>query len=169
MRGEILQNKHEEHVVVAATGKNQGWIQHDLVGGVLCQLWCRVVSVMCAARPSTCLLLQSLLDYCIWIVIVVHSSLIIMLLHKLLYLILSLIFFALSWKIAPPCLQPLWPGLGGGGAVNPPLVKIALILKWVKLQSLVVKCCKMRKITNYKFCILLYCVRKLLPFSAQMW
>ena len=24
-------------------------------GGVLCQLWCRVVSVMCAARPSTCL------------------------------------------------------------------------------------------------------------------
>jgi hypothetical protein len=22
-------------------------------GGVLCQLWCRVVSVMCAARPST--------------------------------------------------------------------------------------------------------------------
>ena len=37
----------------------QGWIQHDLVGGggggvVLCQLWCRVVSVMCAARPSTC-------------------------------------------------------------------------------------------------------------------
>ena len=23
-------------------------------GGVLCQLWCRVVSVMCATRPSTC-------------------------------------------------------------------------------------------------------------------
>jgi hypothetical protein len=33
-----------------------------------------------------------LLDYCIWIVIVVHTSLIIMLLLKLLYLILSLIF-----------------------------------------------------------------------------
>jgi hypothetical protein len=34
----------------------QGWIQHDLVGGggVLCQLWRRVVSVMSAARPSTC-------------------------------------------------------------------------------------------------------------------
>jgi hypothetical protein len=32
----------------------QGWIQHDLVRGVLCQLWCRVVSVMRAARPSTC-------------------------------------------------------------------------------------------------------------------
>ena len=34
----------------------QGWIQHDLIGGggggVL--LWCRVVSVMCPARPSTC-------------------------------------------------------------------------------------------------------------------
>ena len=28
----------------------QGWIQHDLVGGgVFCQLWCRVVLVMCAA------------------------------------------------------------------------------------------------------------------------
>ena len=35
----------------------QGWIQHDLVGGggVLCQLWYRVVTVMCAVRPSTCL------------------------------------------------------------------------------------------------------------------
>ena len=36
----------------------QVWILHDLVGGggggVLCQLWCRVVSVMHAARPSTC-------------------------------------------------------------------------------------------------------------------
>ena len=29
----------------------QGWIQHDLIGGGL--LWCRVVSVMCPARPST--------------------------------------------------------------------------------------------------------------------
>jgi hypothetical protein len=36
----------------------QGWIQHDLVGGgggVLCQLWYRVVTVMCPVRPSTCL------------------------------------------------------------------------------------------------------------------
>ena len=36
---------------------SQVWIQHDLVGGgggVPCQLWCRVVSVMFAARPSTC-------------------------------------------------------------------------------------------------------------------
>jgi hypothetical protein len=31
-------------------GTNQGWIQHDLVGG-----GARVVSVMCAVRPSTCL------------------------------------------------------------------------------------------------------------------
>jgi hypothetical protein len=30
----------------------------------------------------------------------------------------SNIFFALSWKIAPP-LHPLWPGLGGGGGVHP--------------------------------------------------
>ena len=31
---------------------HQGWIQHDLVGG--CSgADCRVVSVMCAARPST--------------------------------------------------------------------------------------------------------------------
>jgi hypothetical protein len=36
----------------------------------------------------------------IWVVVVVHSLLIIMLLLKLLYFILSLIFFALSWKIA---------------------------------------------------------------------
>ena len=32
----------------------QGWIQHDLVGGGGCSgADCRVVSVMCAARPST--------------------------------------------------------------------------------------------------------------------
>jgi hypothetical protein len=34
---------------------------------MLCQLWCRVVSVTCAAHPST------LLDYCIWTIIDVHS------------------------------------------------------------------------------------------------
>ena len=62
----------------------------------------RCVGHVC--RPPINLLDYSkvLLDHCIWIVIVVHSSLIIMLLLKLLYLILSLIFFALSWKIAPP-------------------------------------------------------------------
>jgi hypothetical protein len=58
-----------------------------------------------------------LLDYCIWIVIVVHSSLIIMLLLKLLYLILSLIIFCFIMKNSTP-LQPLWPGLGG--ATPPP-------------------------------------------------
>ena len=39
-----------------ASGENQGWIQHDLVGGgggVCSGADCRVVSVMCAARPST--------------------------------------------------------------------------------------------------------------------
>ena len=49
-------------------GPIQGWIQHDLVGGggVLCQLWCRVVSVMCAARPSTCFTTaKSCFDCCI--------------------------------------------------------------------------------------------------------
>jgi hypothetical protein len=44
-----------------------------------------------------------LLDYCIWIVIVVHSSLIIMLLLKLLYLILSLIIFCFIMKNSTPC------------------------------------------------------------------
>ena len=34
--------------------KWQGWIQHDLGGGVLCQLWCRVVSIMCATRLCNC-------------------------------------------------------------------------------------------------------------------
>jgi hypothetical protein len=67
--------------------RNQGWIQHDLVGEGGAEL--------CAARPSTC---KDLLDYCIWIVIVVHSSLIIMLLLKLLYLILSLIIFRFIMK-----------------------------------------------------------------------
>ena len=31
------------------------WVGGGGGEGVLCQLWCRVVSVMCAARPSTCL------------------------------------------------------------------------------------------------------------------
>jgi hypothetical protein len=52
-----------------------------------------------------------LLDYYIWIVIVVHSSLIIMLLLKLLYLILSLITFC--FITLPYSTHPLWSGLGG--------------------------------------------------------
>jgi hypothetical protein len=45
-----------KYMVVLGNYLIQGWIQHDLPGGrwVLFQLWCRVVSVMCAARPSTC-------------------------------------------------------------------------------------------------------------------
>jgi hypothetical protein len=43
-----------------------------------------------------------LLDYCIWIWIVVHSLLIIMLLLKLLYLILSLILFGFIVKYSTP-------------------------------------------------------------------
>ena len=39
-------------VCVWGGGGGQGWIQHDLVGG--CSgADCRVVLVMCAARPST--------------------------------------------------------------------------------------------------------------------
>lgn len=68
------------------------------------ELCCWVVSVMRATHPSTSY-------YCIWIVIVVHSSLIIMLLLKLLYLILSLIFFWLYNKKQQP-LHPLWLGVG---------------------------------------------------------
>ena len=48
-----------------------GW-----VWGVLCQLWCRVVLVMCAARPST---------YCIWIVIILMRDSVIM--FKIVYLL----------------------------------------------------------------------------------
>ena len=51
-------------------------------GGGLYQLCCWVVSVMCATCPSTLLYSVVLLDYCIWIIIVVHSSLIIMLFLK---------------------------------------------------------------------------------------
>ena len=89
----------------------QGWIQHDLVGGGGGALPAQVPScVSHVCRPPINLLhyCKVLLDYCIWIVIVVHSSLIIMFLLKLLYLILPLIIFCLSWKIAPP-----WPALGG--------------------------------------------------------
>jgi hypothetical protein len=75
-------------------------------GGVLCQLWCRVVSVINLLHYC-----KVLLDYSFWIVIVVHSSLIIMLLLKLLYLILSLIIFCSIMKNSTP-LHPLWPGLG---------------------------------------------------------
>jgi hypothetical protein len=86
-----------------------------------------------------------LLDYCIWIVIVVHSSLIIVLLLKLLYLILSLIFFALSWEIAPP-LNPLWAGLGGGGCVRSPQVNPSLVL--LTKSSAVPKLSKVNDLTR---------------------
>jgi hypothetical protein len=52
-----------------------------------------------------------LLDYCIWIVIVVHSLLIIMLLLKLLYLILSLIIVCFIMKNSTPPLHPFWPSI----------------------------------------------------------
>ena len=42
---------------VCKDSMGQGWIQHDLVGGggggMLSQLWCRVVSVMYTAHPPT--------------------------------------------------------------------------------------------------------------------
>jgi hypothetical protein len=119
-------------------------------GGGLCQLWCRVVPVMCAAggalpalvpscaghvcRPLINLLhyCKVLLDYCIWIVIVVHSSLIIMLLLKLLYLILPLIIFCFIMKNsttpAPPpasargCTTPSPPPHPRTLPVNPSLI-----------------------------------------------
>ena len=58
---QVLQQDMKEHIVETNFMINvmfiinQGWIQHDLVwgGGVLVQFWCRVVSVMCAAHPST--------------------------------------------------------------------------------------------------------------------
>jgi hypothetical protein len=51
-----------------------------------------------------------LLDYNIWIVIVVHSSLIIILLLKLLYLILSLIIFCFIMKNSTPACTPSGQG-----------------------------------------------------------
>jgi hypothetical protein len=93
---------------------HQGWIQHDLVGGggALPALVPSCVGHVC--RPPINLLhyCKVLLDYSIWIVIVVHIWLIIMLLLKLLYLILSLISFCFFMKNSTP-LHPLWPGLGG--------------------------------------------------------
>jgi hypothetical protein len=96
--------------VSMTTVRWQGWIQHDLVGGVgvFCQLWCRVVSVTCATRHQH----TAVLDHCIWTIIAVHSSLI-MLLLKLLHLILSLIYFCFIMKNSTLPLHPLWPGLGG--------------------------------------------------------
>ena len=79
----------------------QGWIQHDLVGG----------GGGCSASSGAVLL-----DYCIWIVIVVHSSLIIMLLLKLLYLILSLIIFCFIMKNSTTSA----PHLARAKGVHPP-------------------------------------------------
>jgi hypothetical protein len=105
----------EIHLHVNNPGIDPAWSGR----GLLCKLWCRVVSVICATRPST---------FCIWIVIVVHSSLIIMLLLKLLYLILSLLFFALLWKNHP--LHPLLSGLGG--CTPPPfLVNLQLAMQFM--------------------------------------
>jgi hypothetical protein len=100
-------------------GTNQGWILHYLVGGGGggCS---SCVGHVC--RPPINLLdhCKVLLDYCIWIVIVVHSLLIIiMLLLKLLYLILSLIIFCFIMKNSTPPLHPLWPGLGGAPPPHP--------------------------------------------------
>jgi hypothetical protein len=80
-------------------------------GGALPGLVPSCVGHVC--RPPINLLhyCKILLDYCIWIV--VHSSLIIMLLLKLLYLILSLIIFCFIMKNSTP-----WPGL----TVNPSLL-----------------------------------------------
>ena len=101
----------------------QGWIQHDLLGrGVLCQLWCRVVSDMRAI--NLLYYCKVLLDYSICIVIVVYSSLIIILL-KLLYLILSLVIFCFIMKNSTPPAIPLARARGvpspppGIPAVNP--------------------------------------------------
>jgi hypothetical protein len=59
---QVLQQDIKEHIVETNFMINlmfiinQRWIQHDLVGGwVLFQFWCQVVSVMCAAHPSTCI------------------------------------------------------------------------------------------------------------------
>ena len=41
----ILENDNNTLSIVTRSGSG---------GGGLCQLWCRVMSVMCAARPSTC-------------------------------------------------------------------------------------------------------------------
>jgi hypothetical protein len=89
-----------------SAGRGQGWIQHDLVGGggALPALVPSCVGHVCCPPINLLHYCKILLDYCIWIVIVVHSSLIIMLLLKLLYLILSLIIFCFIMKNStPPC------------------------------------------------------------------
>jgi hypothetical protein len=70
-------------------------------GGGICQLLNAELCWSCTP-PAHQLTSQILLDYCIWIVIVVHSSLIIMLSLKLLYFILSLIFFCFIMKNSTP-------------------------------------------------------------------
>jgi hypothetical protein len=94
----------------------QGWIQHDLVwgggggggggGGALPALVPSCVGHVCCPPINLPHYCKVLLDYCIWIVIVVHSSLIIMLLLKLLYPILPLIIFCFIMKNSSP-LHPL--------------------------------------------------------------
>jgi hypothetical protein len=96
----------------------QGWIQHDLVGGgggggagggggggggALPALVPSCVGHVCRRPINLLHYCKVLLDYCIRIVIAVHSSLIIMLLLKLLYLILSLIIFCFIMKNSTPC------------------------------------------------------------------
>jgi hypothetical protein len=64
---------------------------------------------------------KGLLDYCIWIVIVVHGSLINMLSLKLLYLILSLIIFCFIMKNSTPPAPPLARARGGA---HPPCTPV---------------------------------------------
>jgi hypothetical protein len=76
-------------ILSSLAGNDPGWSGR---GGVL---WCRLPScVGHVCRPP--------INYCIWIVLVVHSSLIIMLLLKLLYLILSFLLYHEKWHPPPP-------------------------------------------------------------------
>jgi hypothetical protein len=80
------------------TGMNPAWSGR----GELYQLWCRVQLCRSYMRHLP-------INYCIWIVIVLHNSLIIMVLLKLLHLSLSLIFFCFIMKntpLAPPLVRP---------------------------------------------------------------
>jgi hypothetical protein len=105
-------------------------------GGAMPALMPSCVGHVC--RPPINLLhyCKVLLDYCIWIVIVVHSLLIIMLLLKLLYLILSLIIFCFIMKNSTP-VHPLWPGLGDAHTHTPVNPSMGIPMRWyVILQNL---------------------------------
>jgi hypothetical protein len=79
-------------------------------GGVLCQLWCRIVSVMCAVRPSTCL---TTAKSCLTILYLNCNCCSQFAYHHVITQTTVSHFVSNIFLLYHAKQHPLWPGLGG--------------------------------------------------------